>query len=89
MQQEFPKQRISFLWVSQELEVFFALQTGMRRGEILGLCWKDVNFTTNLIEVRHSKAGRPRHVPMSSELFTMLKSMPSKSNYVFGVDIIS
>lgn len=29
----------------------FAVNTGMRRGEIAGLCWDKVNFNNNLIEV--------------------------------------
>jgi len=64
--------------------VFFALNTGMRQGEILNLRWKDVDFKMNLIKIRHSKAGKPRYVTMNSELVKMLKSMPSISEYVFG-----
>jgi len=33
-----------------------ALSTGMRRGEILGLMWEDVDWAHNLIHVRHNKA---------------------------------
>ena len=64
--------------------VFFALQTGMRRGEILNLKWPDLDFNTNLICVRHSKARKPRFIPINSELENMLKSMPTASEYVFG-----
>lgn len=64
--------------------VFFALQTGMRQGEILGLKWKNVDFKANIIEITHSKAGKPRYVPSSSELSDMLKSLPTVSEYVFG-----
>lgn len=32
-----------------------ALTTGMRRGEILGLMWEDIDFTTGTITVTHSK----------------------------------
>lgn len=64
--------------------VFFALNTGMRQGEILGLRWKDIDYKANVIAIKHSKAGRPRYVSMNTELTEMLKSMPSVSEYVFG-----
>ena len=34
--------------------VLIALSTGMRRGEILGLMWEDVDLDSNLIHVRHN-----------------------------------
>lgn len=64
--------------------VFFALNTGMRQGEILNLKWQDVDYKANVIRIRHTKAGKPRFVPINSELVDMLKSMPSISEYVFG-----
>jgi integrase len=64
--------------------VFFALNSGMRQGEILNLLWKDIDFRTNIITIRHSKAGKPRYVPINSELINMLKSIPSVSEFVFG-----
>ena len=33
-----------------------ALSTGMRRGEILGLMWRDINFKDGVINVSHNKA---------------------------------
>ncbi|WP_164214448.1 site-specific integrase [Virgibacillus sp. YIM 98842] len=36
------------------LMVKLALKTGMRKGELLGLRWEDVDFATNTIHVRHS-----------------------------------
>jgi|SRR5690625_2703707 len=38
----------------QVLIVKLALNTGMRKGEILGLQWDDIDFTTNTIHIKHS-----------------------------------
>lgn len=37
---------------------------GMRLGEVIGLEWRDVNFVTDLITIRQTKAGRPRVIPL-------------------------
>lgn len=46
-----------------------ALNTGMRRGEMLGLEWRRVNLQAGLIhlEARDTKAGRRRSVPLNQE----------------------
>lgn len=36
-----------------------ALSTGMRRGEIVGLMWEDVDFEDNVIRVTHNKSFLP------------------------------
>ncbi|MGB2906318.1 MAG: site-specific integrase, partial [Candidatus Aminicenantaceae bacterium] len=52
---------------------------GMRRGEILGLMWDDVNLETGVITVRKSKSGKPRTIPMNSFLLNELQQMKSES----------
>ena len=62
-----------------------ALNTGMRRQEILDLEWNDLDFFQNGITVKNTKAGRDRWVPISPELREMFLKLPSmgKSDYVF------
>ncbi len=43
-----------------------ALNTGMRKGEILGLKWTDLDFRNNIIFIRQSKSGVRREVPMNT-----------------------
>jgi integrase len=47
------------------LEALFilALATGMRRGEILGLKWQDINFTTSTLQVRRILTRVPTKMP--------------------------
>jgi integrase len=75
-----PKGRVRFLTIEEAGRllkassrhlypiVLTALETGMRRGEILNLRWADVDFRSGTIFVRKSKIGASRHVPMSNRL---------------------
>ncbi|MBV6816053.1 site-specific integrase [Xanthomonas campestris pv. passiflorae] len=46
-----------------------ALNTGMRRGELLGLDWADVNLPGKLVTVTvaNAKSRKARHIPLNSE----------------------
>ncbi len=45
--------------------IILALNTGMRRGEILNLEWWQIDFSTNRLIVTKTKSGKPRHIPMN------------------------
>ncbi|MGH8644168.1 MAG: tyrosine-type recombinase/integrase [Gammaproteobacteria bacterium] len=46
-----------------------AINTGMRRGELLGLEWERLDLEANLIHLNahHTKAGKRRSVPLNAE----------------------
>lgn len=63
--------------------LLMALNTGMRKGELSGLCWDSVNLETRLIEIKRSRDrhglvdrlktfSSRRYVPMNSTLFLFL-----------------
>jgi integrase len=52
-----------------------ALHTGMRRGELLALVWKDIDFQKRLVRVEKSKNGEKRSIPMSQTLYDTLKAV--------------
>lgn len=72
-----------------------ALNTGMRKGELAGLCWDRVDFGRNMIEVSRirdryglratTKSGVARHVPMNDMVrMTLLRLFKDqKSDFVF------
>ena len=58
--------------------ILLALDTGMRRGEILALRWDELDFVNGLIWVRRSKNGEPRHIPMTARVHAALKKYPRR-----------
>ncbi|CAG0955503.1 Tyrosine recombinase XerD [Methanosarcinales archaeon] len=52
--------------------VIFALHTGMRQGEILGLRWKDVNLSQGIATLEMTKNGDRRSVPLNRTAWEML-----------------
>lgn len=68
-----------------------ALDTAMRRGEMIQLKWTDISFENRSITVRAmtTKTARGRTVPISSRLFDELKALYEKAKAddesVFGI----
>jgi integrase len=61
-----------------------ALLTGMRRGELLGLKWDDVDFERGFINIRDPKGGQDQKIPLNGKTRELLESHPrTKSPYVF------
>ncbi|MCU7811729.1 MAG: site-specific integrase [Candidatus Thiodiazotropha sp. (ex Notomyrtea botanica)] len=55
--------------------VILSLNTGMRRGEVFHLQWKDIDFSNETLVVRGEKAksGRTRHINLNTTAFDTLK----------------
>jgi len=50
----------------------FAIATGMRRGELLALTWKNVDAKARTAYLPHTKNGEPRTVPLSPDALRVL-----------------
>ncbi len=62
--------------------VLLALNTGLRRGELLARTWGDVDLVSALLTVRgvSAKSGRTRYLPLNSEAIAVLKAwQPSET----------
>jgi len=56
--------------------VEFALETAMRRGEIMSLLWVNINFEKSVAFLPITKNGDSRYVPLSSKAIRIIKSLP-------------
>lgn len=66
-----------------------AILTGLRRGELLGLRWENVDLERGIIYVLESKSGTGREVPVSSKLREVLETMPGGNGLVFELPVVS
>ena len=66
--------------------VEFAINTGMRQGEIFNLKWEDVDYNTGLIHLLKTKSGNKREVPMNENVKNVLARVkrPQDAVYVFS-----
>jgi integrase len=63
--------------------VIIALNTGMRKGEILRLRWNDIDFFRHDIFIKETKSGRSRKVPMNHLVRKTLMDISRDSEYIF------
>jgi len=65
--------------------IIVALNTGMRKGEILGLKWRDCDFQRGLIRLVNTKNNESRTIPMNREVRDALIKMRKHpdSPYIF------
>jgi integrase len=53
----------------------FAIETGMRRGELMGLKWADIDIPNRRAFLHTSKNGEPRQVPLTKSAIAVLQSL--------------
>ncbi len=65
--------------------VTVAVNTGMRKGEILGLAWERVDFARGVLRLEQTKSGRRREIPMNQAVDEALSRLagPKVEGLVF------
>jgi len=61
-------------WVKPLVQL--ALETAMRRGELLALDWKHVDIKRRRVHLPHTKNGQARDVPLSKAACALLEGLP-------------
>jgi len=75
------KERVWYLWPVIEL----AIETGMRRGELLSLEWKNIYLDSNRLVLNTTKNGKARIVPLTAIAKAVLKQINQDDDKVFPV----
>jgi integrase len=65
--------------------VALAIETGMRRGELLSIRWKDVDLTAPTIRILKTKNGHPRTIPLTPKAVEVLASLARTDDRVFPI----
>src|SRR3546814_7727298 len=63
-------------WVA--VAFYLSLETAMRRGEILSLCWADIFFEERYAHLARTKNGDERDVPLSKAAIALLNIIKEK-----------
>ncbi|MDE0880497.1 MAG: site-specific integrase [Sphingomonas bacterium] len=65
--------------------IILAIETGMRRGELLSLTWDDIDRRRDLARLHQTKNGEPRLVPLSPVARPILRDLPHSGDRIFAV----
>jgi integrase len=61
------------------------VETGMRRGELLSIRWRDVDFAKGTVLILTTKNGHPRRIPLTPNALKTLEFLPQCDEKVFPV----
>ncbi len=64
--------------------VIVAVHTGMRRGEILGLKWDQVDLVQRIITILDTKNHERKDIPMDETVRTLLLNLERRGEFVFS-----
>jgi integrase len=57
----------------------------MRRGELLSIRWRDVNFANSTVLILTTKNGHPRRIPLTPSALKTLEALPRSDERIFPV----
>ncbi|MDP7241736.1 MAG: site-specific integrase [Rhodospirillales bacterium] len=60
--------------------VQLAVETGMRRGELLNIHWEDINFEKRTLRIPITKNGHARTIPLTLTAISVLRDLPQNGD---------
>lgn len=64
--------------------VMLAIETAMRRGELLSLQWQDVHLADRFVRLHDTKNGEARDVPLSTRAVSTLAELSTRPRHISG-----
>jgi integrase len=63
--------------------IVIAVETAMRRGEILNARWEDLNKASSTLRIPNTKTGVERTIPLTLQALEAIASLPASADYIF------
>ena len=65
--------------------ILFAIETGMRRGEIVAMRWDDLDLDAGTLHIPITKNGNSRTIPLTMMALQVLESLPRTDERIFPI----
>jgi integrase len=65
--------------------ITLAVETGMRRGELISIRWQDVDWGAHTVSILKTKNGHPRTIPLTPKALETLSGLPRTSDRILPV----
>ncbi|MHC6157406.1 site-specific integrase [Bradyrhizobium elkanii] len=62
-----------------------ARRNGMRRGELLSIRWRDIDFDNSTLKIWKTKNGHPRRIQLTPKAIATIRSLPRKDERLFPI----
>lgn len=69
--------------------VLLAIETAMRRGELLNLTWDAVDFRSRTAHIPHTKTGYARTIPLTDQALAILAELPRSDDKVLPLSAMA
>jgi integrase len=64
--------------------IHLAVETGMRRGEIISMCWEHLDLEKRSLLIPHTKNGYARTIPLTADALGVLKGLRERKGISHG-----
>lgn len=69
--------------------IYLAIETALRRGELLDLRWQYVDLQNRTAHVPHTKTGNARTIPLTDKAVAILQALPRSEERVFPMSAMA